>query len=149
MKRSEHSLQIAVVHMLRLVLDPDETWFSSIDHGVGKLGMAEAGLRKKRGVKPGLPDIILMARIPTAMPRSSSFVDEIKVSLMFGIELKADKGRLSESQIALHWAWKRMGFEVYVARSLEDVQKILDDHAIPCRRRMNLFAKGVTYERAV
>ena len=148
MKRSEHSLQIAVAHMLELVLDPEETWWSSIDHGVGKLGKAEAGIRKRRGVKPGLPDIILMARIPTQMPRSSSFNDEIKVSRMLGIELKAGKGALSSSQRDLHYDWKRMGYEVYVARSLEDVQEILEVCNVPLRRRMNLF-KGASHEPAI
>ena len=29
---SEHALQVAVAHMLQVVLDPERTWWSAIDH---------------------------------------------------------------------------------------------------------------------
>ena len=35
---SEHALQVAVAHMLQVVLDPVKTWWSAIDHAA-KLGV--------------------------------------------------------------------------------------------------------------
>jgi hypothetical protein len=132
----EHSLQIAVAHMLDVVLDPKRTWWTAIDHGVGKLGFKEAGIRKARGVKPGIPDIVIMARDFPYQP------------IVIGIELKAGRGDLSEAQIEVRDEWLSMGHGVYVARSLEEVQDILVRAKIPMRRRMNFFSKGANDERA-
>ena len=57
---SEHALQVAVAHMLQIVLDPERTWWSSIDAGAGKLSKRSAGMMKARGVKRGIPDIIIL-----------------------------------------------------------------------------------------
>jgi hypothetical protein len=129
MKRSEHSLQIAVNHMLTLVLEPALTWFSAIDHGVGRLGGAEAGIRKRRGVKPGIPDLIILWRGGN----------------MLGIELKSGKGYLSPEQVLVHTVWGVLGFNVHVVRSLEQMQEILEAYGVPMRRRLNLFPKGVRH----
>jgi hypothetical protein len=126
---NEHALQVAVAHMLQIVLDPERTWWTSIDHGVGKLGRAEAGIRKARGVKAGLPDIIVMA----------------PDQFLIGIELKIDKGKLSPAQIEVGDSWQLMGHSIYVARSLEEVQEILEHCCIPMRHRMNFLGGG--YER--
>lgn len=131
MRRPEHALQVAVAHMLQVVLDPDRTWWSSIDHGVGKLGKAEAGIRKRRGVKAGIPDIIIM------------FADGLTdYAHLIGIELKAGKGSLSEAQEDVAAAWAIFGSTVFVARSLEEVQDILDHCGVPLRHRMHVFVRG-------
>ena len=57
---SEHALQVAVAHMLQIVLDPEHTWWSAIDHGAGKLSKRAAGMMKARGVHRGLPDFIVL-----------------------------------------------------------------------------------------
>lgn len=111
--------------MLEIVLDPDRTWWTSIDHGVGKLGPAEAGIRKARGVRAGLPDIMIMSY--GEWPP------------LIGIELKAGDGKLSPAQIEVAHGWRSMGFPIDVARSLEEVQQILVLHRIPMRRRMKFF----------
>ena len=128
MKRLEHALQMAVAHMLQVVLDPGRTWWTSIDHGVGKLGPAEAGIRKARGVKPGLPDIMLM--VYGSWP------------CLIGIELKAGKGVATEAQRTVAAAWRDMGHRYELARSLEDVQDILVRHRVPMLRRMKFFSGG-------
>jgi len=132
MRRREHGLQIAVAHMLTITLDPAHTWWSSIDHGVGKLGKAEAGIRKRRGVKRGLPDIIIMAR------HEQSYLGP----LMFGIELKSDDGALTDAQVEIANTWQHLGFDVYVARSVEEVQDILLQRAIPMVRKLTFFSGG-------
>lgn len=123
---SEHALQVAVAHMLQLVLDPERTWWSAIDHGVGKLGKRAAGMMKARGVKPGLPDFVILVPGPEG-------------SIPLGIELKINKGKLSPAQVELHEAWTRMGVRIFVARSLEEVQEILEFCRVPMRRRMTIF----------
>jgi len=129
MRRPEQALHLAVAHMLDVVLDPDRTWWTSIDHGVGKLGWKEAGIRRARGVKPGIPDIILM---PQDTP-------------LIGIELKSATGYASEPQRLVAKAWLAMGHRCEMARSLEDVQDILDRYDVPVLRRMNFLGGG--YER--
>jgi hypothetical protein len=129
-RQSEHGLQIAVAHMLELVVDPGECWWTAVDHGVGRLGKAEAGIRKRRGVKAGIPDFIFLCMNPFTGP------------WLFGVELKAGKGSLSAAQKDLRDAWQRMGVPIDVARSLEDVQGILEHRNVALRRRMNLFSKG-------
>jgi hypothetical protein len=136
-KASEHALQVAVAHMLQLVLDPDLTWWSAIDHGVGKLSRRSAGMMKARGVKAGLPDFIIMAHVRGRQT--------IMLGTVIGIELKTDTGKLSPSQREVADAWLAMGHKIYVARSLEEVQAILEYCHIPLRRRMNFLGGG--YER--
>jgi len=63
-KQSEHRLQIAVAHLLEVVLDPARTFWTALDHGAGKMTPASAGLRKARGVKAGLRSTLL--RVETA-----------------------------------------------------------------------------------
>lgn len=120
--------------MLLLVLDPSRTWWTAIDHGVGKLGPAEAGIRKARGVKRGLPDFMLMAYAtwPT----------------LIGIELKSDSGTLSEDQLDVADAWKDMGFPIFLARTQEDVFAILEHSKFPMQRRMTFFKEGAVHECA-
>jgi len=121
-KQSEHRLQIAVAHMLAVVLDPAQTFWSALDHGAGWMTPASAGLRKARGVKRGLPDIIILFK-----------------SGLLGIELKSDKGRLSPEQVETAEAWMALGHDIAVARSLEDVQEILEAWNIPMRTRMTFM----------
>lgn len=121
-KQSEHRLQIACHHMLAVVLDPKRTYYSALDHGAGKMTAASAGLRKARGVKSGLPDFIILAE-----------------HMLLGIELKSDKGRLSPAQVEIGNHWQSLGHVIAVARSLEDVQEILELWKIPMRTRMTFM----------
>lgn len=134
MKQLEHGLQVAVARMLELCLDPERTWWSGLDHAA-KLSPRYGADRKRRGVKPGLPDFIVMPRIPY----SSQFLVRSPLHALIGIELKTKKGRLSPSQIAVSNAWTLMGHSIYVARSLKEVQEVLDHCRVPMRRRMTVF----------
>ena len=124
-KQSEHALQVAVAHMLTVVLDPALTYWTALDHGAGWMTPASAGLRRARGVKRGLPDIIILFK-----------------SGLLGIELKSNKGRLSPEQFETGEAWSALGHDVVVARSLEDVQEILEAWEIPMRTRMTFMGGG-------
>ena len=127
----EHSLQIAVARMLGIILDDERTWWTAIDHGVGWLGPKEAGIRKARGVKRGIPDFIV-----------------VWLDRLIGIELKAKGGRSTPEQIEVAATWSRLNHHVFVARSMEEVQSILIDCHVPLRTRMNFFSNsGGGYER--
>jgi len=109
--------------MLEVVLDPAKTRWSSIDHAA-QLSARYGADRKRRGVKRGIPDIILMAQ------------GRQPVALVIGIELKVGKGSLSPEQKEVRDAWIAMGHQHYVARSLPEVHEILDHCHVPLRRRM-------------
>jgi hypothetical protein len=128
--RREHSLQVAVAHMLELVLEPGVTWWSALDHAA-QLSPRYGAERKRRGVKRGLPDFIVMA----------------KGMNVIGFELKTEKGRLSPDQVLVQTSWAVMGHDIYTVRSLEEVQEILVLLGVPLRRRMNLFSKGGSHEQ--
>ncbi len=133
MRHLEHSLQVAVAHMLTVVLDPNLTWWSSIDHGVGKLSPATAGIRQRRGVRQGIPDILIM------------WAD----GKFAGIELKINKGTLSPAQIETQDAWIRLGHGYYVAKSLEEVQEILEYCRVPMRTKMTFLGGSLERKPAV
>jgi hypothetical protein len=86
---SEHELQEDCTAMLERILLPGVCW-TAIDHGhsldrtIGRhgvpIGLIEARKRKKRGVKPGLPDYLFWH------------------GRAFAIELKTVDGTLSEDQ---------------------------------------------------
>ena len=131
MAASEHALQVAVAHMLAIVLDPHLTWWSAIDHGAGKLSKRAAGMMKARGVKRGLPDFMLLwiGLSPIGA----------RIGNLVGIELKTESGTLSEAQAKTRLDWLSMGFTIYVARSLEQVQDILINCHVPMLRKMTFL----------
>lgn len=131
MRQREHSLQIAVAHMLQLVLDPQRTWWTAIDHGAGRMSPAAAGIRKARGVKRGLPDFLILARSTSPYFRP----------VVLGIELKTDQGKLSPDQLLVADSWLAMGQAICVARSLEEVQAILEHWHIPMRRKLTFWSQ--------
>lgn len=122
MRRPEQALQIAVAGFLRHALRPPTFW-SSIDHGAGKMTPASAGLRKARGVKPGLPDILIM----------HPFFDG---TLVVGVELKAGRGTPSVHQGAVWAAFNECRALYYIARSIEEVEAKLRECGIPLNAKV-------------
>jgi hypothetical protein len=116
----EHDLQKAVAQYLAVALRPPTFW-SSLDHGAGKMARASAGLRKARGVKAGLPDVLIM-----------SPVDDTGV-LVLGIELKSEKGSLSDEQRTVQAAFRACEANYKVCRSIEEVELALREVGIPYR----------------
>ena len=84
----EHDLHRWVASYLARALQPPVFW-TSIDHGAGKLTKTAAGNAKARGCKPGIPDILVF--VPVAL---------VEATRVIGIELKAEKGQLSLPQIS-------------------------------------------------
>jgi len=87
----------------------------SANEGVrgGKRGMIDGARRKAMGQVAGWPDITILA------PSGAFF-----------IEVKAEGGRLSPSQKELHDRMRALGFEVGVARSIDDAREMLDEWGV-------------------
>lgn len=121
---TEHQLQVAVARYLDVALRAP-TWWTSIDHGAGKMARASAGLRKARGVKAGVPDILVFH--PTGHHASGV----MRITRVIGIELKAERGELSKAQWGVRDALEETGVSYYIARSVDDVEAILRPLGIP------------------
>lgn len=107
MKRPEEALQRQVAAYLNAAY-PGLTWWHTAN-GMGR-SRAEAGILKAMGVKAGVPDLTII--MPTG---SAAF-----------IELKAAKGRLSESQKAFRDGVQACGCFWAECRSLAEVAGTLD-----------------------
>jgi hypothetical protein len=120
----EHDLHRWVASYLARALTPPVFW-TSIDHGAGKLTRTAAGNAQARGCKAGLPDILVF--VPIAL---------VEASRVIGIELKAAKGQLSLPQISTQAELAAAGVRCHLARSLDDVERILEDEGVPMRAKI-------------
>ena len=98
---SEEQIHKAVIQHLKLRGVPQAFWFH-IPNG-GKRSIREAKAFKAMGVIPGVPDLLL-----------------IKHGDVYGLELKAAKGRLSPAQRATHEAMHEAGAHIWVAHGLDE-----------------------------
>jgi hypothetical protein len=132
-QRPEDALHIQVAKYLRYAIAHEgkcslhgAIWWSYESRNAGKETVTKNGRkinlegigRKARGCIAGLPDISVLFR-----------------GGLHGIELKADKGTLSEAQRTLHPEMRKAGGKVVVARSLDDVEAALRGWDIPTRVR--------------
>lgn len=113
---SEHALQGAVAAFLARAL-PAGCWHSSIDHA--GTSARHGALLKARGVRRGLPDILIICN-----------------TLTIWIELKTLDGRVSIEQREFADAVKGAGHCWWVARSVQDVQDLLRGAGIVLRARL-------------
>lgn len=120
MRRPEQALQIAVAHFLRLALKDPIVW-SAIGHGGG--GKIRGALLKAMGLRPGLPDIVIIAPgYQHAFSRSP---------LVVGLELKSETGRQSTNQKLIQERWQFCGAHYFIARSVDEVEGFLRGVGIP------------------
>jgi len=121
MRRPEQNLHLAVAQYLNLMLRPPaKAFWTSLDHAGGSKHTRLAGaLRKARGVKAGLPDILIFSgdgRHP---------LDCIRTVQVAAIELKAAKGVQSPAQKLVAKQLEALGIHYAICRSLEDVGEVL------------------------
>jgi len=121
MRRPEQALHLAVAAYLRVALRPPTYW-TTIDHGAGKMTKAAAGLRKQRGVQAGIADLLVVH------PMGLTYSDG---ALVVWIELKAGRGDQSIPQVAFEKQMWACGCQYYVARSVDEVEAVLRQMGIP------------------
>jgi hypothetical protein len=102
MKRgnSEHAIQRTVVDILRMCGVRDLVYFH-VPNG-GKRNLIEAVRLKAAGTLAGIPDLVLVAD-----------------GRSFFLELKAERGKLSEAQQAVHEALRNAGACVATAHGVD------------------------------
>lgn len=123
MQRAEQDFHISVAQYLDLALPPEYPW-TTIGHGGG--GKTRGAILKAMGVKPGWPDIIILA--PSISHVASRFI---------GLELKTSRGRLSPAQKDVHLNILYIGGFVHVCRTLAEVEGALLAEMIPLRAKMS------------
>lgn len=106
---SEAALHRQVAVHLKAVLAPPIIW-TTLDAGAGKMRARTARQRKNRGVKPGWPDILILAPGPNVL----------------GIELKARTGKQDPDQIAVQEAFFGCKAWYVLCRSVAEVNRALD-----------------------
>jgi hypothetical protein len=122
---TEDDFHIAVAQLLDVCLLPP-TFYTTFPAGYGRLSKATSGRLRAKGMKAGMPDILIFGR---AALRSTHVV---------GLELKTSAGSLTSKQRETHALLQAVGIRTYVVRSLEDVIGALDDALIPHRNIVGL-----------
>lgn len=97
----ESVIQAAVVRLLTFTAHADVVWFH-VPNGGGR-HKVEAARLVGQGVRPGVPDIVLIRR-----------------GQAFGLELKAVGGRLSPAQKQMHERWVAAGGYVATVYGIDE-----------------------------
>lgn len=113
MNRPEQALQQTVAGYLDRAV-PALLWFH-VPNSSGNRGARLGGILKSMGVKAGVPDLVLI--LPNGL---AAF-----------IELKASKGALTEAQRAFRDRCSALGCFWAEARSLSDVEAVLERWLVP------------------
>lgn len=121
MKRDnpEHRLHLQVAAFLRVALQLPTFW-TTFPAGGG--GRTRGALLKAAGLKPGVPDILVIHPRPTDGG-----------CIVLGIELKAEHGRRSIDQTATHAVLREAGVHTVVCHTVEQVAAALDACGVPLR----------------
>lgn len=106
-QQSEHALQVAIAEYLGWVVKPP-VWWTGIDHAA-QLSPRYGAMRKKRGVKRGIADFLIIAPGPNVL----------------WIEVKRGDGRLSLAQKEFAEAMHAVRAWCVLVRSVEEVQRAL------------------------
>jgi len=99
-RMTESQIQMAVMGHLRARAGRQVVAWH-VPNGGGR-SKAEAGRFKAEGVVPGIPDVCILMQ-----------------GRFYGLELKADKGRLSPAQIDMHERLRAAGATIAVAYGLD------------------------------
>ena len=110
--KPEDALHMAVAAYLNAALvAPD--WWTTFPAGSG--GKARGGQLKAKGLKAGVPDILLLKGVQSSLDSAPAF----------WIELKAEKGRASKDQVETINSLISAGCSVRICRSVADVESVL------------------------
>ena len=117
----EEALQRTVAEYLDRALPEDAVWFHCPNGGART--KAEAGVFKALGVKPGIPDILILWR-----------------GSLYCIELKPPRRSLSESQKTMRALLVTAGARYAMARTVEAVETALAVWNVPLRASLRAAA---------
>ncbi len=120
-RHPEFELQCAVARHLELALDPTQCRYTHIPNQ-GTADARRGAMLKAMGLHPGAPDFWF-------------WPDNGKG---FGIEMKADKGKLNPAQKEFHEWGNANDHPCFEARSIEEVEQILISHEIPLKARVQI-----------
>ncbi len=121
-KKEEHDFQTALVDLLELILPP-EAVLTSIDHANAASAVTGA-LRKRRGVKDGIPDVWIIWARPGSPP----------TPIVVTLETKSKNGKVSKAQRAWCGALRMLGCHWAAPRTLEEATTAIAAAGIPLRR---------------
>ena len=107
-RRPEQAIHQAAVQYLRIMENLGELIFFHPPNG-GARTKAEGGIFKSLGVRPGVPDLVLL------FPGGRCAF----------IEIKAPKGRLSAAQKAFKNSAENLGFPFAECRGVDEVEKFV------------------------
>lgn len=116
-KTPEYDLQCKIADFLNIVLNKKLTFWSSIEnsnHSGNLAGMVKQAKDKRKGVKAGLPDLVILYN-----------------NTSLWVELKAKAGVVSDKQKAVHGEIKTTGNNIEIIRNIEDLTAILHAYKIP------------------
>jgi hypothetical protein len=125
---TEDEFHVAVADLLDVMLpdrspgDPPQVFYTTFPAGYGKLSKAMAGRLKAKGMKAGMPDILVFRR------------NSHNTTCVIGLELKVGVNSISATQRTTHALLQAVGIKTYVIRCLNDVMEALHDARIPHRR---------------
>ena len=115
---TEQAVHAAIVSFLSLNEDPSIWVYWHANNGAHLTG-AQAAQAQARGVRAGVPDLVLTVRGRVAWA-----------------EIKAGRGRLSDAQKAWLDHARRRGEPVFVLRSIADAEAMLESLGVPLRARV-------------
>ena len=118
---TEDEFHVAVAELLDLCLKAPDTFYTTFPAGYGKLSKTMAGRLKAKGMKAGMPDILIFHRV-------NHFLCHV-----IGLELKVKGNSTSSAQRATHALLQAVGVKTYLIRKSIDVTRALHDAGIPYR----------------
>jgi hypothetical protein len=118
---TEDQFHVSVAGLLDVCLKPPDAFYTTFPAGYGKLSKAMSGRLKAKGMKAGMPDILVFYR------RSH------ETSQVIGLELKVKGNSTSAAQRATHALLQAVGIKTYTIRSLDGVISALHNAGIPYR----------------
>jgi hypothetical protein len=118
---TEDQFHVAVAELLDVCLKPPDTFYTTFPAGYGKLSKTMAGRLRAKGMKAGMPDVLVFCRFGHT------------TTIVIGLELKVRGNSASAAQRTTHALLRAVGVRTYLVRSLNDVTKALHDAGIPYR----------------
>ena len=106
---TEDELQISVAELLDLLAHGWKFMWYHVPGG-GHMSVAMGAKRKRMGAKAGCPDIHI----------------DMEGGRTFKIELKTEKGRMSEAQKEWKRNCKQLGIPYYICRSVDEVIEVME-----------------------